>query len=185
VNQQPVGECEQLAVQSIYVITEEGETVQSLSLGNFKADETLLGGFMSAIQSFSKKVSGNTLEQLSTGDYLVLVTRKAGYLLVTVHDRDDSNPMTRHGMIRAEFKKHVKERASTNNSWLSSSAPHRCLLAGRSERVSGQRKCYDGEVCNKWQFKRIKRLDFLWQLRSCRCGHCAPIHLGTSERAST
>jgi len=98
-----------LAVQSIYVITEEGEAVQSLSLGNFKADEALLGGFMSAIQSFSKKVSGNTLEQLSTGDYLMLVTREAGYLLVTVHDRDDPNAMTRHGMIWAEFKKQVKE----------------------------------------------------------------------------
>jgi hypothetical protein len=90
----------------VYVINEAGETLVSIALGNFHADDTLFGGFMSAIDMFSHKMAGDSIKELLLGNNRVVVAREGNHLLVTVHDKGDTDSQIVNRRACEAFRKH-------------------------------------------------------------------------------
>ncbi|TFF96866.1 hypothetical protein EU546_00430 [Candidatus Thorarchaeota archaeon] len=78
-------------IQSVYVVNEGGETLASIPIGDFQIDEVLFGGFLSAIQMYSQRVSGKDLKELSLENYRIILSKADRVFLVTIHDQDDKN----------------------------------------------------------------------------------------------
>lgn len=83
-------------IQSIFIINSEGETLASLSIGEFDADDALFGGFVSAIQSFSKRMAGDEIKGMEIGQYRLIISRVDSNFLVTIHPQGDENRRTDH-----------------------------------------------------------------------------------------
>ncbi|MFW9812611.1 MAG: hypothetical protein ACFFF9_09145 [Candidatus Thorarchaeota archaeon] len=78
-------------IQSVYVVNEGGETIASIPIGDFQIDEALFGGFLSAIQMYSKKISGKSVSELSLENYRIIISKTDRVFLVTIHDQNDKN----------------------------------------------------------------------------------------------
>lgn len=78
-------------IQSVYVVNERGETLASIPIGEFQMDEVLFGGFLSAIQMYSQRVSGKDLKELSLEQYRIIISKTERVFLVTIHDINDKN----------------------------------------------------------------------------------------------
>jgi hypothetical protein len=92
-------------LKMIYVINEAGETLVSIPLGNFHADEALFGGFMSAIDMFSHKMAGDAIKELILGNDRVVVAREGSHLLVTIHDKGDTDSQIVNRKVCEAFRK--------------------------------------------------------------------------------
>jgi hypothetical protein len=75
----------------VYLVNEGGETIASVPIGDFQIDETLFGGFLSAIQMYSKKISGKNVSELSLENYRIIISKTDRIFLVTIHDLSDKN----------------------------------------------------------------------------------------------
>lgn len=83
-------EGQQRTMDGIFVINDAGETVASVDSRNLEGDSALLGGFVSALQMFIKKISGNEINELQFGELkLVIGKAREGYVL-TLHAFDDN-----------------------------------------------------------------------------------------------
>jgi hypothetical protein len=80
-----------IVIQSVYLVNEGGETIASIPMGDFNIDEALFGGFLSAIQMYSKKISGKNVSELSLENYRIIISKTDRIFLVTIHDLDDKN----------------------------------------------------------------------------------------------
>jgi len=80
-----------ILIQSVYLVNEGGETIASIPIGDFKIDEVLFGGFLSAIQMYSKKISGKNVSELSLENYRIIISKTDRIFLVTIHDLSDKN----------------------------------------------------------------------------------------------
>ena len=78
-------------IQSVYVVNERGETLAAVPIGEFQMDEVLFGGFLSAIQMYSQRVSGKDLKELSLENYRMIISKSDRVFLVTIHDINDKN----------------------------------------------------------------------------------------------
>jgi hypothetical protein len=78
-------------IQSVYVVNERGETLAAVPIGEFQMDEVLFGGFLSAIQMYSQRLSGKDLKELSLESYRIIISKSDRVFLVTIHDIDDKN----------------------------------------------------------------------------------------------
>ncbi|MFW9844714.1 MAG: hypothetical protein ACFFEV_09065 [Candidatus Thorarchaeota archaeon] len=78
-------------IQSVYVVNKQGETLVSVAIGEFQMDDDLFGGFVSALQMYSQKISGNDVNSLNLDNYRIVSSRFHENFLVTVHDREDSD----------------------------------------------------------------------------------------------
>ena len=78
-------------IQSVYVVNERGETLASVPIGEFQMDEVLFGGFLSAIQMYSQRLSGKDLKELSLESYRIIISKSDRVFLVTIHDINDKN----------------------------------------------------------------------------------------------
>ena len=78
-------------IQSIYVVNEGGETLAAVPIGEFQMDEVLFGGFLSAIQMYSQRLSGKDLKELSLENYRIIISKSDRVFLVTIHDINDKN----------------------------------------------------------------------------------------------
>ncbi|NHI90279.1 MAG: hypothetical protein EAX87_12205 [Candidatus Thorarchaeota archaeon] len=85
-----LGEAAKL-IQSVYLVNEGGETIASVPIGEFQLDEALFGGFLSAIQMYSKKISGKNVSELSLESYRIIISKADRVFLVTIHDLGDKN----------------------------------------------------------------------------------------------
>jgi hypothetical protein len=94
------------AIKMVYVINEAGETLVSVPLGSFHADEALFGGFMSAIDMFSHKMAGDSVKELILGENRVVVAREGNHLVVTVHDKGDTDSQIVNRKACEAFRKH-------------------------------------------------------------------------------
>jgi virulence-associated protein VagC len=92
-------------IKMVYVINEAGETLAAIPLGNFHADEALFGGFLSAIDMFSQKMAGDSINELILGNDRVLVAREGTYLLVTVHDKGDNDSQSVSRKVSETFRR--------------------------------------------------------------------------------
>ncbi len=88
-------------IQSIYIVSEAGETLAAITLSDFKLDEVMFGGFLSAIQMFSQQMSGKAVKEMSMESYrLIIADAKKGFV-VTVHERDDTDAVALNKKILA------------------------------------------------------------------------------------
>ena len=94
-------------IESIFIINEEGETEVSISLGKFQTEEALFGGFLSAIQMFSQKISGTEIEGILFGDYRMIVRKSNNYFLVTVHAKSDKKSKGDNDRVFSIFQKNI------------------------------------------------------------------------------
>ena len=70
-------------------MNDRGETLAAIPIGDFTMDEALFGGFLSAIQMYSQRVSGNDLKELSLENYRIIISKPDRVFLVTIHDIND------------------------------------------------------------------------------------------------
>jgi hypothetical protein len=80
-------------------VNESGETIASVPIGDFQIDEALFGGFLSAIQMYSKKISGKNVSELSLENYRIIISKTDRVFLVTIHDLNDKNAATLNSKI--------------------------------------------------------------------------------------
>ncbi|TFG30073.1 hypothetical protein EU527_14945 [Candidatus Thorarchaeota archaeon] len=73
----------------IFLINDAGETIASMGWENLKGDSALLGGFVSALQMFIKKISGNEINELQFGELKLLIGKAGDNYVVTLHANDD------------------------------------------------------------------------------------------------
>ncbi|MFW9925820.1 MAG: hypothetical protein ACFFDM_03520 [Candidatus Thorarchaeota archaeon] len=73
----------------IFLINEAGETVASMGWENLEGDSALIGGFVSALQMFIKKISGNEINELQFGELKLLIGKARENYVVTLHASDD------------------------------------------------------------------------------------------------
>lgn len=78
-------------IQSVYVVNERGETLAAVPIGEFQMDEVLFGGFLSAIQMYSQRLSGKDLKELTLENYRMIISKTDRVFLVTIHDIKDKN----------------------------------------------------------------------------------------------
>ena len=78
-------------IQSVYLVNERGETLASVPIGEFQMDDVLFGGFLSAIQMYSQKISGKDLKELTLENYRMIISKTDRVFLVTIHDIKDKN----------------------------------------------------------------------------------------------
>jgi hypothetical protein len=96
-------------IHSIYIVNQSGETEASVTLGDFQADEALFGGFMSAIRTFSEHMSGDAIEEMVLGNYRLIVAGEEKHFLVTIHDKNDKNPIDASRGIASAFREGIKD----------------------------------------------------------------------------
>ncbi len=87
-------------IHSIYVINQSGETLAAINRGNFQMDENLFGGFLSAIQMYSQKISGKNVKELSLDAYRLVIAEESNLYLVTIHDASDANSLSSNTRVR-------------------------------------------------------------------------------------
>ena len=76
----------------MYLVNEGGETIASVPIGDFQVDEALFGGFLSAIQMYSKKISGKNVSELSLESYRIIISKTDRVFLVTIPPLRDPSP---------------------------------------------------------------------------------------------
>ncbi len=78
-------------IHSIYVVNDAGETLAAINRGDFDMDDALFGGFLSAIQMYSQKLSGKEVSELSIDEYRMMISNIGNAFVVTIHDQDDTD----------------------------------------------------------------------------------------------
>ena len=78
-------------IQSVYLVNDRGETLASIPIGDFSMDDALFGGFLSAIQMYSQRISGKDLKEFSLENYRIIISKPDRVFLVTIHDINDKN----------------------------------------------------------------------------------------------
>ncbi len=78
-------------IQSVYLVNDSGETLAAIPIGDFKIDEALFGGFLSAIQMYSQRISGKDIKELTLESYRLIISKLERIFLVTIHDITDKN----------------------------------------------------------------------------------------------
>ena len=81
-------------IHSIYIVNDAGETLAAINRGKFDMDDALFGGFLSAIQMYSQKMSGQEMNELILEGYKMIITKTGNVVLVTVHDEGDTDTET-------------------------------------------------------------------------------------------
>jgi hypothetical protein len=82
-------------------VNDAGETLAAINRGDFDMDDALFGGFLSAIQMYSQKVSGKEVSELSLDDYRMMISKANTVFVVTIHDTNDKDPIKGNSRVAA------------------------------------------------------------------------------------
>lgn len=89
----------EVVIHNVYVFDQNGLPVISVKLGSIETDSTLLTGFLSAMESFSRKIAQGDVEEINIRDYRFHI-RACGTLYVALAaDKDDKDTKYRLGEI--------------------------------------------------------------------------------------
>ncbi|MEX2725071.1 MAG: hypothetical protein Q6366_002225 [Candidatus Freyarchaeota archaeon] len=91
-------------IYDLYILTKEGLCVLHRKYGSLNYDETLITGFLSAISSFSRDISGEELELIVMGDKQFVSIPSENMFFVAYSDKGDKLKSTLL-RIREEFIK--------------------------------------------------------------------------------
>ncbi|MGY5874682.1 MAG: hypothetical protein RTU30_02955 [Candidatus Thorarchaeota archaeon] len=122
-------------IQSIYIVSDAGETLAAITLSDFKLDEVMFGGFLSAIQMFSQQMSGKAVKEMSMESYrLIIADAKKGFV-VTVHERDDSNAVDINKKILAVVDDNIQAIITDDILDLVKEAAAKTPVTGRADKL--------------------------------------------------
>jgi hypothetical protein len=76
-------------IHNLYVFDENGTPLLSIKIGSIETDSVLLTGFLSAMESFSKKISQSDVEQINVKDYKFFIRRVGSIYIAAVADKND------------------------------------------------------------------------------------------------
>jgi len=76
-------------IHNLYVFDENGTPLMSIKIGSIETDSVLLTGFLSAMESFSKKISQSDVEQINVKDYKFFIRRVGSIYVAAVADKND------------------------------------------------------------------------------------------------
>lgn len=76
-------------IHNVYVFHESGTPLLSIKIGSIETDSVLLTGFLSAMESFSKKISQSDVEQINVKDYKFYIRRAGSVFIAMVADIAD------------------------------------------------------------------------------------------------
>jgi hypothetical protein len=97
-----------LTVHNVYVFNEDGEPLVTITLGSIRADSTLLTGFLSAIESFSKKIAQGDIEEINVKDYKFHIKPDGPMYVALVADKDDQDARWRLSEVCKIIDKHQR-----------------------------------------------------------------------------
>lgn len=80
-----------MTVHNVYVFNENGEPVVTVKLGSIEADSILLTGFLSAMESFSKKIAQGDVEEIDIKDYKFHIRTSGPLYVALVADKSDQD----------------------------------------------------------------------------------------------
>lgn len=96
-------------LQGIYVVSEHGETMAAIDLGEFKLDDVLFGGFLSAIQMYCQRMSGTAVSEISLGPHRMMISEADTTYLATIHDDGDKKAKDDHERVLNVLKDGVPD----------------------------------------------------------------------------
>lgn len=76
-------------IHNVYVFSANGEPIITLKLGSIAAPEAMVSGFLSAIQTFAKKLTGGEVQQVNTGQFSILMRRVDDNFVALASDQND------------------------------------------------------------------------------------------------
>jgi hypothetical protein len=82
-------------IHNVYVFDENGTPLLTVKVGSIDADNVLLTGFLSAMQSFSKKVAQGEVEEMSIKDYNFHIRKVESIYVALVADKNDGDAKRR------------------------------------------------------------------------------------------
>ena len=93
-------------IHNVYVFDQNGLPLISVKLGSIETDSTLLTGFLSAMESFSRKIAQGDVEEINIKDYRFHI-RACGTLYVALAtDKADKDTKYRLDEICKVLEKH-------------------------------------------------------------------------------
>ena len=95
-----------MTVHNVYVFGENGEPLVTVKLGSIEADSILLTGFLSAMESFSKKIAQGDIEEINIKDYKFHIKPVGTMYIALVSDKDDKDARYRLGEVCKIVSKH-------------------------------------------------------------------------------
>ena len=95
-----------MAIHNVYVFNENGEPLVTVKLGSIEADSILLTGFLSAMESFSKKIAQGDIEEINIKDYKFHIKPIGSMYVSVVSDKDDRDARWRLGEVCKIVEKH-------------------------------------------------------------------------------
>jgi predicted regulator of Ras-like GTPase activity (Roadblock/LC7/MglB family) len=78
-------------IHNIYVFDENGLPVISVKLGSIEADSALLTGFLSAMESFSRKIAQGDVEEINIKDYKFHIKACGSLYIALAADKTDKD----------------------------------------------------------------------------------------------
>jgi hypothetical protein len=82
-------------IHNVYVFSSNGEPIITLKLGSIAAPEAMVSGFLSAIQTFAKKLTGGEVQQVNAGNLNILMRRVEDNFVALACDQDDRDARLR------------------------------------------------------------------------------------------
>jgi hypothetical protein len=95
-----------LTVHNVYVFGENGEPIVTVKLGSIEADSILLTGFLSAMESFSKKIAQGDIEEINIKDYKFHIKPMGSMYIAVVSDKEDKDARWRLSEVCKIIEKH-------------------------------------------------------------------------------
>jgi hypothetical protein len=78
-------------IHNIYVFDQNGLPVMAIKLGSIETDSTLLTGFLSAMESFSKKIAQGDVEEINIKDYRFHIRACGALYVALATDKTDKD----------------------------------------------------------------------------------------------
>jgi len=78
-------------IHNVYVFDENGTPLLTVKVGSIEADSVLLTGFLSAMQSFSKKITQGEVERINIKDYDFHIRKVEQVYVAVVADKNDGD----------------------------------------------------------------------------------------------
>jgi len=82
-------------IHNVYVFSSNGEPIITLKLGSIAAPEAMVSGFLSAIQTFAKKLTGGEVQQVNAGNLNILMRRVENNFVALACDQNDRDARLR------------------------------------------------------------------------------------------
>ena len=86
-------------IHNVYVFDENGAPIAEVKVGSIEADSTLMAGFLSAMQSFMKKIAQGEIEELNTNEYTFHIRKVESVYVALVSDKRDRNARSKLNLV--------------------------------------------------------------------------------------